>query len=270
MSRYDEPGAYRAHGAGGAGAQLSSQSRPDGVPFTTAGGAGSRVLVVEDQEDVRRMLATALQIDGHQVDEAASATEGLRSLQQGRYDLVLTDYAMPGGTGVWMLREATRQGLMEGSVALIVTAHPEVREVTDVEVVMKPLDLDQFLEQVRRILAGAPNGDLPSPVRAPDPPARRGDRPLVELVLYVSAASPASYQARRNLEQLLKEFKDTQVKLSICDLSRDPMAGDRDRIAFTPTLVKRHPEPKMWVLGSLKDTQVVADLLRVCGVEGVG
>lgn len=57
------------------------------------------------------------------------------------------------------------------------------------------------------------------------------------------------------------------MKLSICDLGRDPLAGESDRVAFTPTLVKRHPEPRMWVLGNLREPQIVADLLHVCGVD---
>ena len=115
----------------------------------------ARILVVEDQDDVRRMLVMALEIEGHVVDEAASAADGLKKLQDARYKLVLSDYAMPGGTGIWMLHEATRLGLMEHSIALIVTAHPDVRKLADVDVITKPLDLDQFLAQVRKILTNA-------------------------------------------------------------------------------------------------------------------
>jgi len=222
--------------------------------------------VVEDQDDVRRMLVTALEIDGHHVDEAASAADGLKRLQQERYNLVLSDYAMPGGTGTWMLHEATRQGLMEDTLALVVTAHPDVRELADIEVITKPLDLDFFLEQVRRLLAGserqAAGEMLPKgSARAP------GHK--VELVLYVSSASPASAQARRNLERLLEQIDASQVKYSVCDLVREPLAGEADRVAFTPTLVKRYPEPKMWVLGNLREPQILLDLLRVSGVDGI-
>jgi DNA-binding response OmpR family regulator len=122
-----------------------------GKPGTTLG--RGRVLVVEDHGDLRRMLATALEMDGHDVDEAGDAREGLARLASTRYDLVLTDYAMPGETGTWMLHEATRLGFMHDAVALIVTAHPGVREISEVEVITKPLDLDNFLEQVRRILS---------------------------------------------------------------------------------------------------------------------
>jgi CheY-like chemotaxis protein len=112
----------------------------------------ARILVVDDQEDVRGLLVTALELEGHVVDEAPDALRGLRSLQMKRYDLVLSDYAMPGGTGTWMLDEAVRQGLLNGTPALIVTAYPEASELSSRDVVAKPLDLDLFLEQVRRIL----------------------------------------------------------------------------------------------------------------------
>lgn len=232
----------------------------------------ARILVVEDQDDVRRMLVTALEIDGHQVDEADSAPAGLKRLREARYQLVLSDYAMPGGTGTWMLHEANRLGLMEDAVALIITAHPDVRELADVEVISKPLDLDFFLEQVRRLLmtrqASDGNGSSSSNTSPPrEEENGPGAGPKVEFVLYVSSASPVSVQAQRNIERLLSQFDASQVKLTVCDLVREPLAGEADRIAFTPTLVKRFPEPKMWLVGNLRDPEILVDVLRICGVD---
>jgi len=224
----------------------------------------ARILVVEDQADVRALLTTALEIEGHQVDGASNAREGLACLQHGHYDLVLSDYAMPGETGAWMLYEAERLGLLAETAALIVTAHPDARELWNRDVVPKPLDLDLFLEQVRRLLR--------------ETAVRRGGNSIdesaqaihghrVELVLYVSPDSTASAQARRNLEALLERFDTSQIKYTVCDLDRDPQSGDGDRVAFTPTLVKRYPAPRMWVLGNLRDAEIVADVLRVSGVD---
>lgn len=117
------------------------------------------------------MLATALEMEGHLVDEAASATEGLQCLQQSRYDLVLSDYAMPGGTGTWMLRQATEQGLLDNTISLIVTAHPDVRDF-NVEVISKPLDMEKFLAQIRHILASASSGSQPRVVTVRDDEGR--------------------------------------------------------------------------------------------------
>jgi two-component system response regulator GlrR len=250
----------RNAGTGRASVERPNDDRVNGSPTK------SRILVVEDQEDVRRMLVTALEIEGHIADEAASAPEGLQCLQQKRYNLVLSDYAMPGGTGTWMLHEASRQGLLDGTVALIVTAHPDVRDLADVEVITKPLDLDHFLAQVKRILAASRAHDAGAAASRTGL-SGNGRVARVELVLYISSASPASLQALRTLQRLLEHFDASQVAFSVCDLARDPMAGAADRIASTPTLVRRYPEPKMWVLGNLQEQEIVADLLRVGGVD---
>lgn len=238
------------------------RTHPDTRLAPDAAPRPARVLVVEDQDDVRRLLVTALEIEGHHVDEAANAHDGLARLRERRYDLVLTDYAMPGGTGTWMLHQANCDGLLGTAVSLIVTAHADARELANHEVIPKPLDLDDFLDQVRRVL-----GQSQREASTDDGPLGARQRFIVELVLYVSSASPASVQARRNLERVLDGFDRSQIKYSVCDLGRDPMAGDADRVAFTPTLVKRYPEPRMWLLGNLREADLVADLLRVCGVD---
>jgi CheY-like chemotaxis protein len=146
-----ESGAKRREGSTGRHSRTSKGTRPDAD--SGAGGASekpsARILVVEDQDDVRRMVRTALEIEGYEVDEAASAHEGLRLLAQHEYQLVLSDYAMPNGTGAWMIEEATRRGLMNGTPAMIITAHPEIRECAGIVVIYKPLDLDLFLGRVR-------------------------------------------------------------------------------------------------------------------------
>jgi CheY-like chemotaxis protein len=222
----------------------------------------ARILVVEDQDDVRGLLVMALEIEGHEVHEASNAREGLARLQSAHFDLVLTDYAMPGGTGTWMLYEAERAGLLADTATLVVTAHADARELSDLEVIPKPIDLDLFLDQVRAVLLKGRTRGLPLDESGT---SKRGHR--VELVLYVSPNSTASAQAKINFEQLLDGFDASQIKYSICDLVRDPAAGDADRVAFTPTLVKRYPAPRTWLIGNLRETGILADILRGCGVD---
>jgi DNA-binding NtrC family response regulator len=114
------------------------------------------------------MMAMALGIEGYRVDEAANAFDGLERLRARHYALVVSDYAMPGGTGTWMLQEATRLGLMEDTVALIVTAHPDVRQLTRIPVIAKPIDLERFLDHVRDTV---PN-NAPIDASAPESSAR--------------------------------------------------------------------------------------------------
>lgn len=92
--------------------------------------------------------------------------------------------------------------------------------------------------------------------------------PQIEFVLYVSADSPASVKAIRNLTRLLRQYEEGEVALAIRDLSTQPLvAADEDRVTFTPTLVKRTPPPRTWVVGDLDDIKFVADLIGYAGVE---
>ena len=115
--------------------------------------APAGILVVEDQDDVRLMLVTALRLEGYRVEEARTAVEGLRRLERGAFELVLTDYAMPGHTGLWMLQQAERKGWLPGPPVLVVTAHPDfVPDDPHYTVIGKPIDLDSFLQQIHDLV----------------------------------------------------------------------------------------------------------------------
>ncbi len=88
----------------------------------------------------------------------------------------------------------------------------------------------------------------------------------MELVLYVSAASASCVRAVINARRILGGYDAREVALTICDLSVDPAAAEHDRIAFTPTLCKRTPEPPMWILGDLAQPEPLLDLLEFYGV----
>ncbi len=229
-------------------------------PPVTRASAPRSVLVVEDQEDVRLMLVTVLRMEGYRVDEARNAREGLECLKAHEYDLILTDYAMPGQTGTWMLQEAAREGRLGSTPALVVTAHPElVQAANEYTVVGKPVDLDSFLQQITTILHVPARADHGLPAR----PAGA----KVELVLYISAASPASMLAQGNMERVLEGFARGEIAYSTCDLQINPDSAERDRVVFTPTLIKRWPEPRLWIIGDLRDGGIVAELLRSAGVS---
>lgn len=213
-----------------------------------------RLLLVEDSEDTRLLLAVALGRDGWRVDEAADAFEAAERLRAGRYDLLLADYDLPGKTGAALVREATAEGLLGDTRVVIVTAHPDPRGLEDIEVVRKPLDLATFLAQMRSVRDTAI--------------ARMAEsRPAVELVLYVSAHSLASARALAVLRSAVRE-RGRAVKLTVCDLAARPEAAEDDNVVFTPTLVKRHPAPRTWILGDLSRAEAVQALLETFGTPG--
>lgn len=66
--------------------------------------ARRRILVVDDEENLRDVLVEVLKRDGHDVDSAVDGTEGLRLAEAQRYDLVITDLRMPGLEGPELYR----------------------------------------------------------------------------------------------------------------------------------------------------------------------
>ena len=70
--------------------------------------ARHRILVVDDEDNLRDVLVEVLKRDGHEVDSATDGAEGLRLAEERRYDLVVTDLRMPGLEGP-ALYQALRQ-----------------------------------------------------------------------------------------------------------------------------------------------------------------
>ena len=64
-----------------------------------------RILVVDDEVEIRESLEALLDLEGYQVDLAANAAEGERKLESRAYDLVLLDLMMPDKSGMEMLRD---------------------------------------------------------------------------------------------------------------------------------------------------------------------
>jgi circadian clock protein KaiB len=97
-------------------------------------------------------------------------------------------------------------------------------------------------------------------------PARGSAR--IELILYVSGSSTSSIRALSNLRRLIGRYRHGQIAVSIRDLAVDPASGERDQIAFTPTLwCKVAPEPAMRIVGDLSDPQPLVELLEFYGVD---
>src|SRR5256714_695033 len=65
-----------------------------------------QILVVDDEEDLRKSIVEVLTLDGFEVDQAGSAEEAAEKLSQTAYDVLITDYNLPGRTGVELLEES--------------------------------------------------------------------------------------------------------------------------------------------------------------------
>jgi CheY-like chemotaxis protein len=115
----------------------------------------SSILLVEDNPDIREGLSLLLESEGFDVVEAGSAEDGLAHLKARRFQLVVTDYMLPGETGTWMVEQASRAGCLGEARVLMITAHPRARPPSGVRILHKPVDIDEFLRAVEtELMAG--------------------------------------------------------------------------------------------------------------------
>ena len=122
-------------------------------PADAAAGAaaGARVLVVDDDGDVRAFLAESLEGIGCTVVSAASGAEALEALRDWRPDLALIDYAMPGMHGAEAARAARTRH--PGLPIVFVTGYAESEQLEaalggDVPVLRKPFTLAELAAAV--------------------------------------------------------------------------------------------------------------------------
>ena len=69
----------------------------------------ARILIVDDEEEIRKTLSRHFRFDGYDVDTAANGLEALGILNQKRMEVVITDIMMPKMNGIQLLREIRNQ-----------------------------------------------------------------------------------------------------------------------------------------------------------------
>ena len=122
-----------------------------------SGGRSARILVVEDNDTLRRGVARALRESWGCVDEAATGDQALQRIRDVAiepYDVIVTDLRLPGADGVAVLR-AARERDVRTSV-LLMTAYGTIETAVEAmkggafDFVQKPLDLEQLELRVAR------------------------------------------------------------------------------------------------------------------------
>src|SRR3954451_24216173 len=117
-----------------------------------------RVLVIEDEPELRRVLVQALREDGYAVDEAADGPDGLFKATAWAYDLVLLDLMLPGLDGLDLLRRLRRQ---KPTPVLVLTARDAIPDraggldLGPDAYVVKPFPLAEVLPRARAIIRRA-------------------------------------------------------------------------------------------------------------------
>ena len=89
------------------GVPVPAAGKPASPPGTAA---GAHVLLVDDDDGVRRVFGRVLSRAGFQISEAADGATALNMLARQRFDVVLSDIAMPGLSGMQLLQAVRERG----------------------------------------------------------------------------------------------------------------------------------------------------------------
>ncbi|MDA8093781.1 MAG: sigma-54 dependent transcriptional regulator [Betaproteobacteria bacterium] len=119
----------------------------------------NRILVVDDEDKMRRVLEIALLAMGHEVVHAADGLEALDRFAEAPCDLVLTDLRMPKLDGLGLLRALRERG--EGVPVVVLTAHGSVSSAVEamklgaIDYIIRPFEMSAVELAVSRALAVA-------------------------------------------------------------------------------------------------------------------
>ena len=120
--------------------------------------AKQRILVIEDDTDIRELIRHNLSREGYEVACTPEGEKGLRMVEKERYDLVLLDLMLPGLHGLEVCRRIRANNDLRGTGILIVSAKDEEADiVTGLELgaedyLVKPFSIRVLLARVRAVL----------------------------------------------------------------------------------------------------------------------
>lgn len=134
-------------------------------------GSKTRILVVEDEQDILRLVAYNLKKHGYAVDEAMNGDEALRLIRENPYRLIVLDLMLPGLTGMELCRILKQDPATAAIPIIMLTARSEETDrVSGLDAgaddyITKPFSIKELLARVRTVLrrvegAAAPGGIL--------------------------------------------------------------------------------------------------------------
>ena len=129
----------------------------------------NKILIVDDDADIVRIVSTMLEGRGWQVFSAANGQDALRFVSETRPDLVLLDIMMPGMNGIEVLREVHRSA--PGTRVIMTTAFGDVGSYLEsmdlgaCEYLNKPFETTELLAMIRNVAANEVGGAVRIPGR---------------------------------------------------------------------------------------------------------
>ena len=118
-----------------------------------------RVLVVDDDSQIRRVMRTTLEARGYEVDEAGSGEQALELARSEKYELILLDINLPAKTGLETCREIRTSSTVPIIMLTVRDASEDKIEALDAgacDYVTKPFAMGELLARIRAVLRRNP------------------------------------------------------------------------------------------------------------------
>ena len=136
------------------GSAVGSSARADGS------GCGLTVLIVEDSDVIRRVLALILEAEGYRVIESADGRQVAALARQQRPDVITLDLSLPDVDGRDVLRKLGTDELLREVPVVVLSAFADTLNAAErwyaADVIVKPFDLDDLLERLERAVTRRP------------------------------------------------------------------------------------------------------------------
>src|SRR3989442_2619152 len=126
----------------------------------------ARILVIDDQEPIRRVVRRALEQDGHEVFDASDGEIGMEILESQSFDIVITDIFMPGQDGIVTLRLIrnrfpTVKGIVISGAdsSAMLDLRQDAELLGAIKRLQKPFNAGEIIDVVRDVLKRKESGD---------------------------------------------------------------------------------------------------------------
>lgn len=179
-----------------------------------------KILIVDDDMELRDHLAEVLRGDGYQTNNASSAKEAYEKLSSEEFDIVLLDYMMPKKSGIDALIEI--RGLRPKAKVVMITAFASIENAIEAikkgasDYISKPFKIEHLLLTIRRVLE---ESKFEEGIKKLDI-----DRTLSTL------ANPI----RRNILKMLRDRED----IHLMEITRDLGIDDHTKVVFHLKMLK--------------------------------
>jgi DNA-binding response OmpR family regulator len=116
----------------------------------------TRILVVDDEPDIRTYLQKRLTAQGYSVSTAQDGIEGMQAATETLPDLILLDVMMPNKDGFEMLRELQANEATRRITVIMATAKSQTKDIYygqdlgATDYLIKPIEFDQLLKYIRK------------------------------------------------------------------------------------------------------------------------